>query len=204
MSDLESVRQFFEGDQVVALSVGRLQFLSLFSVRFASLQSNNPAILRFCTSEILVEKEAPVMRLAIENIERADSRVGAGAARWRLEKVRYNAGSAAGPREESRYADPDGLQIVALLLLIGECSPAASAGLESRGHDYVISNRPFSDKRCNKGFDSLKDSYDRFKPFGVPLAVGRSRLFVADHRLEGEIIRWPTRPSKCPRRWRAN
>jgi len=34
--------------------------------------------------------------------------------------------------------------------------------------DYVVANPPFSDKRWSTGFDPLNDSYERFKPFGVP------------------------------------
>jgi len=36
--------------------------------------------------------------------------------------------------------------------------------------DYVVANPPFSDKRWSNGVDALNDSYDRFKPFGVPPA----------------------------------
>lgn len=36
--------------------------------------------------------------------------------------------------------------------------------------DYVVANPPFSDKRWSTGLDPLKDTYERFKPFGVPPA----------------------------------
>ncbi len=34
--------------------------------------------------------------------------------------------------------------------------------------DYVVANPPFSDKRWSTGLDPLQDTYERFKPFGVP------------------------------------
>src|SRR6266516_2563261 len=36
--------------------------------------------------------------------------------------------------------------------------------------DYVVANPPFSDKRWSTGLDPANDSYERFKPFGVPPA----------------------------------
>jgi type I restriction enzyme M protein len=36
--------------------------------------------------------------------------------------------------------------------------------------DYVVANPPFSDKRWSTGLDPAKDTYDRFKPFGIPPA----------------------------------
>ena len=36
--------------------------------------------------------------------------------------------------------------------------------------DYVVANPPFSDKRWSTGLDPLNDSYERFKPFGMPPA----------------------------------
>ena len=34
--------------------------------------------------------------------------------------------------------------------------------------DYVVANPPFSDKRWSTGLTPLDDTYERFKPFGVP------------------------------------
>lgn len=36
--------------------------------------------------------------------------------------------------------------------------------------DYVVANPPFSDKRWSTGLDPLHDTYERFKPFGIPPA----------------------------------
>lgn len=39
-----------------------------------------------------------------------------------------------------------------------------------RTFDYVVANPPFSDKRWSTGIDPLTDSYERFKPYGIPPA----------------------------------
>jgi type I restriction enzyme M protein len=36
--------------------------------------------------------------------------------------------------------------------------------------DYVVANPPFSDKRWSTGLDPIHDPYERFQPFGTPLA----------------------------------
>jgi type I restriction enzyme M protein len=48
--------------------------------------------------------------------------------------------------------------------------PKFKDGETLKTFDYVVANPPFSDKRWSTGLDPLHDSYERFKPFGVPPA----------------------------------
>ena len=48
--------------------------------------------------------------------------------------------------------------------------PKFKDGETLKTFDYVVANPPFSDKRWSTGLDPLKDTYERFKPFGVPPA----------------------------------
>ena len=48
--------------------------------------------------------------------------------------------------------------------------PKFTDGDTLKTFDYVVANPPFSDKRWSTGLDPANDSYERFKPFGVPPA----------------------------------
>jgi type I restriction enzyme M protein len=48
--------------------------------------------------------------------------------------------------------------------------PKFKDGVALKTFDYVVANPPFSDKRWSTGLEPLKDSYQRFQPFGVPPA----------------------------------
>lgn len=48
--------------------------------------------------------------------------------------------------------------------------PKFKDGETLKTFDYVVANPPFSDKRWSTGLDPLHDTYERFKPFGIPPA----------------------------------
>jgi len=48
--------------------------------------------------------------------------------------------------------------------------PKFKDGETLKAFDYVVANPPFSDKRWSTGLDPAKDTFERFKSFGVPPA----------------------------------
>ena len=49
-------------------------------------------------------------------------------------------------------------------------NPKFMDGETLKTFDYVVANPPFSDKRWSTGLEPMKDTYERFKPFGIPPA----------------------------------
>ncbi len=49
-------------------------------------------------------------------------------------------------------------------------NPKFKEGETLKTFDYVVANPPFSDKRWSTGLEPMKDTYERFKPFGIPPA----------------------------------